>query len=56
MVVLFSLGTGGIRNNRRLLDNEELREHAERCSMQWHRVCVYPERLDDLALKHVKLG
>lgn len=55
-VVLFSLGTGGIRNNRRPLDNEEPREYAERCSVQWHRVSVYPERLADLALKHVKPG
>lgn len=55
-VVLFSLGTGGIRNNRRPLDNEEPREYADRCSVQWHRVSVYPERLADLALKHVKPG
>ncbi|XP_039119359.1 single-stranded DNA-binding protein, mitochondrial-like [Dioscorea cayenensis subsp. rotundata] len=55
-VVLFSLGTGGIRNNRRPLDNEQPREYAERCAVQWHRVCVYPERLGDLALKHVNPG
>ncbi|MCL7024891.1 hypothetical protein MKW94_005425, partial [Papaver nudicaule] len=55
-VTLFSLGTGGIRNNRRPLDNEEPREYADRCSVQWHRVCVYPERLGELALNHVKPG
>ncbi|URD74628.1 Homeobox domain containing protein [Musa troglodytarum] len=55
-VVLFSLGTGGIRNNRRPLDNEEPREYAERCAVQWHRVSVYPDRLSSLALKHVKPG
>lgn len=55
-VVLFSLGTGGIRNNRRPLDNEEPRDYANRCSVQWHRVSVYPDRLGNLALKHVKPG
>lgn len=55
-VVLFSLGTGGIRNNRRPLEDEEPREYADRCSVQWHRVSVYPERLADLALEHVKPG
>lgn len=55
-MVLFSLGTGGIRNNRRPLDNEDPREYAERSAVQWHRVSVYPERLGNLALKHVKPG
>ncbi|WOK92538.1 hypothetical protein Cni_G01229 [Canna indica] len=55
-VVLFSLGTGGIRNNRRPLDNEEPKVYAERCAVQWHRVSVYPDRLGNLALKHVKPG
>uniref|UniRef100_A0A0E0JLP0 Single-stranded DNA-binding protein n=1 Tax=Oryza punctata TaxID=4537 RepID=A0A0E0JLP0_ORYPU len=55
-VVLFSLGTGGIRNNRRPLDREEPHQYAERCSVQWHRVCIYPDRLGSLALKHVKNG
>lgn len=55
-VVLFSLGTGGIRNNRRPLDHEEPHQYADRCSVQWHRVCVYPERLGTLALNHVKTG
>ncbi|URD73942.1 single-stranded DNA-binding protein [Musa troglodytarum] len=55
-VVLFSLGTGGIRNNNGPLDSEEPREYAERCAVQWHRVSVYPDRLSSLALKHVKPG
>ncbi|KAF0903891.1 hypothetical protein E2562_029974 [Oryza meyeriana var. granulata] len=55
-VVLFSLGTGGIRNNRRPLDREEPHQYAERSSVQWHRVCIYPDRLGSLALKHVKTG
>ncbi|KAG2590415.1 single-stranded DNA-binding protein, mitochondrial-like [Panicum virgatum] len=55
-VVLFSLGTGGIRNNRRPLDREEPHQYADRCSVQWHRVSVYPERLGTLALNHVKTG
>lgn len=56
LVTLFSLGTGGIRNNRRPLNNEEPKEYAERCGVQWHRVSVYPERLGLLAKKHVKPG
>ncbi|KAL3824771.1 hypothetical protein ACJIZ3_020800 [Penstemon smallii] len=50
-VTLISLGTGGIRNNRRPLDNEEPRDYANRCAVQWHRVSVYPERLGELAMK-----
>uniref|UniRef100_A0A1D1ZGU9 Single-stranded DNA-binding protein, mitochondrial n=1 Tax=Anthurium amnicola TaxID=1678845 RepID=A0A1D1ZGU9_9ARAE len=55
-VTMFSLGTGGIRNNRRPLDSEDPREYADRCAVQWHRVAVYPERLGNVALKHVKPG
>ncbi|RWR93996.1 single-stranded DNA-binding protein, mitochondrial [Cinnamomum micranthum f. kanehirae] len=55
-VTLFSLGTGGIRNNRRPLDDEEPREYADRCAVQWHRVSVYPERLGGVAMKHIKPG
>uniref|UniRef100_A0A0A9FBT4 Single-stranded DNA-binding protein n=1 Tax=Arundo donax TaxID=35708 RepID=A0A0A9FBT4_ARUDO len=55
-IVLFSLGTGGIRNNRRPLDREEPHQYADRSSVQWHRVCVYPERLGTVALNHVKTG
>jgi single-strand DNA-binding protein len=53
---MFSLGTGGIRNNRRPLDDEDPREYANRCAVQWHRVSVYPERLGGIVMKHVVPG
>ncbi|XP_057952094.1 single-stranded DNA-binding protein, mitochondrial [Malania oleifera] len=53
MVTLFSVGTGGIRNNRRPLQSEDPRDYANRCVVQWHRVSVYPERLGDVVMKHV---
>lgn len=56
MVTLLSVGTGGIRNNRRPLHNEEPGDYANRCSVQWHRVSIYPERLGDVAMKHVIQG
>lgn len=56
IVTLFSLGTGGIRNNRRPLDDEDPKEYANRCNIQWHRVSVYGERLGKLAEKNVKPG
>ncbi|CAI9787248.1 unnamed protein product [Fraxinus pennsylvanica] len=56
MVTLLSLGTGGIRNNRRPLDNEEPRDYANRSAVQWHRVSVYPERLGELAMKNLLPG
>lgn len=52
IVTLLSVGTGGIRNNRRPLDNEEPRDYANRCAVQWHRVSLYPERLGELAVKN----
>lgn len=55
-VTLLSIGTGGIRNNRRPLANEEPREYANRCAVQWHRVSIYPQRLGDVAMKHVVPG
>lgn len=55
-VTLFSVGTGGIRNNRRPLQNEEPREYADRSSVQWHRVSVYPEALGEMVRKHVSPG
>lgn len=56
VVTLFSVGTGGIRNNRRPLQNEDPNEYANRCAVQWHRVSVYPERLGNLAMKNVTPG
>ncbi|XP_010525592.1 PREDICTED: single-stranded DNA-binding protein, mitochondrial-like [Tarenaya hassleriana] len=55
-VTLFSVGTGGMRNNRRPLMGEEPREYANRSAVQWHRVSVYPDRLADLVLKSVQPG
>ncbi|XP_019189652.1 PREDICTED: single-stranded DNA-binding protein, mitochondrial isoform X1 [Ipomoea nil] len=55
-VTLLSIGTGGIRNNRRPFDNEEPREYADRCAVQWHRVSIYPQRLGDLAAKNAIPG
>uniref|UniRef100_A0A1J3CHR4 Single-stranded DNA-binding protein, mitochondrial n=1 Tax=Noccaea caerulescens TaxID=107243 RepID=A0A1J3CHR4_NOCCA len=55
-VTLFSVGTGGMRNNRRPTINEDPREYASRSAVQWHRVSVYPERLADLVLKNVEPG
>ena len=56
MVTLFSVGTGGIRNNRRPLDNEDPKEYANRSAVQWHRVTVYPENLGNIVMKHVSPG
>ncbi|KAI4338997.1 hypothetical protein MLD38_023989 [Melastoma candidum] len=56
VVTLFSVGTGGIRNNRRPLQNEDPREYAERCAVQWHRVTVYPEPLGGVVMKNVGPG
>ena len=55
-VTLLSVGTGGIRNYRRPLESEEPRDYANRCTIQWHRVSVYPERLGDLVMKEVVPG
>ncbi|XP_004299246.1 PREDICTED: single-stranded DNA-binding protein, mitochondrial [Fragaria vesca subsp. vesca] len=55
-VTMFSLGTGGIRNNRRPLQTESPTEYANRCEVQWHRVCVYPERLGKIAVQNAPPG
>lgn len=55
-VTLLSVGTGGIRNNRRPLANEEPREYANRCAVQWHRVSIYPQRLGNIVMKHAVPG
>lgn len=55
-MTLFSVGTGGIRNNRRPLDNEDPKEYANRSAVQWHRVTVYPENLGNIVMKHVSPG
>ncbi|XP_021292512.1 single-stranded DNA-binding protein, mitochondrial [Herrania umbratica] len=55
-VTMFSVATGGIRNNRRPYENEEPQEYANRCAVQWHRICVYQEKLGELLMKHVVPG
>ncbi|KAE8735013.1 hypothetical protein F3Y22_tig00000510pilonHSYRG00008 [Hibiscus syriacus] len=55
-ITMFSVGTGGIRNNRRPFENEEPGEYANRSAIQWHRVSVYQEGLGDLVLKHALPG
>ncbi|KAJ8766382.1 hypothetical protein K2173_022441 [Erythroxylum novogranatense] len=55
-MTMLSVGTGGIRNNRRPLDHEDPKDYANRCAVQWHRVSVYPSRLGDLLVKHVVPG
>jgi single-strand DNA-binding protein len=55
-IVLFSLATGGIRNRRQPLPHERPEEFDARCKVQWHRVCVYPERFLPIAMKTVKPG
>ncbi|KAK1297980.1 hypothetical protein QJS10_CPB14g00176 [Acorus calamus] len=56
LVTLFVLGTGGIRNNRRPFNEEDPKEYANRCAVQWHRVSVYPEKLGMLAMNNVRAG
>lgn len=56
VVTIFSVGTGGIRNNRRPLQNEDPREYANRCAVQWHRVSVYPQHLGFMAMKNIVPG
>ncbi|XVF08435.1 hypothetical protein REPUB_Repub07fG0003300 [Reevesia pubescens] len=55
-LTMFSVGTGGIRNNRRPHENEDPQEYANRCAIQWHRVCVYQEALGGVVLKHLVPG
>ncbi|CAK7323145.1 unnamed protein product [Dovyalis caffra] len=55
-ITMFSMGTGGIHNNRRPLQNEDPREYANRCAVQWHRVSVYPERLGRVVMQNVVPG
>lgn len=55
-VTMLSIGTGGMRNNRRPLQNEEPRDFANRSMVQWHRVSIYPERLGALVAKNAVPG
>ncbi|XAR63879.1 hypothetical protein NMG60_11024018 [Bertholletia excelsa] len=55
-VTLLSVGTGGIRNNRRPFDNEDPKEYANRSAVQWHRVSIYTPTLGAIAMKHALPG
>jgi len=50
------VGTGGMRNNRRPLDDESPREYADRSMVQWHRVSIYADNLGGIAMQHLKQG
>ncbi|GMI76555.1 Mitochondrial single-stranded binding protein 2 [Hibiscus trionum] len=56
LITMFSVGTGGIRNNRRPHENEEPGEYANRCAVQWHRVCVYQQWLGGHVLNQARPG
>ncbi|XP_024377145.1 uncharacterized protein [Physcomitrium patens] len=55
-VTIFSVGTGGMHLNRKMLDGETPEEFAERSSIQWHRIAVYQERIGQLILRSMKQG
>ncbi|KAL2628804.1 hypothetical protein R1flu_013490 [Riccia fluitans] len=55
-VTIFSVGTGGMYNNRRPFEGESPQEFAERSYTQWHRIAVYQERIAGLVMQHVKVG
>lgn len=55
-VTMMAVGTGGINNKRIPLDNEEPREYADRCAVQWHRVVVYGQALGTVMMKNVQPG
>lgn len=55
-VTMLSIGTGGMRNNLAPYENEDLKDHANRFSVQWHRVTIYGEKLGDVAIKDVTPG
>lgn len=55
-VTLFSLGTSGMRNNRKPFEDETPDQYARRSLVQWHRIAIYQFRLGALAMKSVKKG
>ncbi|GAB2293836.1 hypothetical protein Dimus_028048 [Dionaea muscipula] len=56
VVTMTSVGTGGMNNRRVPLDNEEPREYADRCAVQWHRVVVYNPGLGNAMMKTIQPG
>ncbi|KAI5084620.1 hypothetical protein GOP47_0000789 [Adiantum capillus-veneris] len=55
-VTLFSLGTSGMRNNRKPYENETPDQYTRRSFVQWHRIAIYQYRLGALAMEYVKKG
>lgn len=55
-ITYFTLGTGGMRNNRRQFDGESVEEFAQRSAIQWHKVSVYNEALGAVAMRLIKPG
>ncbi|KAL8130273.1 hypothetical protein V2J09_019428 [Rumex salicifolius] len=55
-VVLTSVGTGGMRNERVPFPNEEPREFADRSTVQWHRVAIYHPGLGRVILSQGEPG
>lgn len=56
VITMFSVGTGGMHNNRRPLEDESPREYADRSMVQWHRVSIYADNLGGIAMQHLKQG
>lgn len=55
-VTIFSLGTSGMRNNRKPFENETPDQYARRSLVQWHRIAIYQFQLGALAMKSIKKG
>lgn len=55
-VTIFSVGTGGMYNNRRPFEGETPENFAERSYTQWHRVAVYQDRVSSMVMQRVKVG
>jgi single-strand DNA-binding protein len=48
MITIFSVGTGGVYNNRAMLDGESAKEYSRHNFVQWHRIAVYQDKLANL--------
>ncbi|KAJ7532238.1 hypothetical protein O6H91_14G079300 [Diphasiastrum complanatum] len=55
-ITIFTIGTGGMRTDRRPYEADISDEVLEQRSMQWHRVCVHQERLGAIAYRVLKKG
>lgn len=56
VITMFSVGTGGMHNNRRPLEDESPKEYADRSMVQWHRVSIYVDNIGGIAMQHLKQG